>query len=227
VVAHINSIEADLAGHARPQHELNFAALPHVNDNPFNKAIEVGVDVRRGWAPAQLREENAAVTAERRPQIEALPTIPGTVVTGPLGLERPVERFVRIRAFDVYEHEHDIRRAVGRTEPMTGPGMAAMRSTMRLSWPLILAKGAEAPPGTTVRWQVTGAAGFHDTATVDADGRGRIVEDSVPTDLRLVMDGDTLALLAAGRIEPVDANVGVEGDVDLAGRVLAAMAVTP
>jgi hypothetical protein len=60
------------------------------------------------------------------------------------------------------------------------------------------------------------------------DGRGRPCTE-VPADptVRLRMDRETFVVLSGGRRRAEDVDVAVEGDEELAGRVLAGMAVTP
>ena len=61
--------------------------------------------------------------ALRVAEIASLPDDPDFPVLGPLGTPRPLIPVVPVRAFDVWQHEQDIRHATGR--PATMKALAA------------------------------------------------------------------------------------------------------
>jgi uncharacterized protein (TIGR03083 family) len=225
VVAHVVAVEVDMAGHPLPSHEPDWAALPHVGDDPFQRVMEVGVDLRRGRAWADLLAELQTVVAERLGQIAAMPRDPEAEAIGPFGMRATTVRVGRIRAFDLWAHEQDLRRALDRPGGFDGPGWPAARATIEAAWPIVISRQAQLPAGTAARLTVTGDLGFTLTAAVGEDGRG------APTDgdpqLTLTMDAATCWLLSGGRIDPAAAAVTVAGDSETAARLLAAMAITP
>ena len=121
-VAHVVSLEAALAGHDLPKYEPEWSRLPHATE-PFAQAVEVGVDYRRGRSRAQLLEEFDLVLADRMPMLEAI-TDPMQSVDSLMG-PMPAARGLRMRTFDTWVHEQDIRAALGRPGGFDSPGAAA------------------------------------------------------------------------------------------------------
>lgn len=225
VAAHIAAVEDDMAGRPLPPHEPDWAALPHVGDDPFSRVIEIGVDHRRGRDWSELIAELQALRAERLPQIAAMPLDPAAEAIGPFGMRASTDRVGRIRAFDLWAHEQDLRRALDLPGGFDGPGWPAARATIETAWPIVISRQARLPAGTVARLAVTGDLGFTLTAAVGSDGRGA-ASDAAPQ-VTLTMDADTCWLLSGGRIRPEQATVTVVGDEHAAARLLAAMAITP
>jgi uncharacterized protein (TIGR03083 family) len=223
--SHVASIESALLGRTDPEHEPDYDKLPHCGDDWVKRHMERGVDLRRERSPKDVRTELDEVIAERLVEVAQLPDDPDELVPGVLGKPRPVGGVVPIRAFDIWAHEQDVRRAVGLEQRLTGPAAEASRDRILLALPDVVS-GAGLQEGSTVRWVVTGPLDFEAAVTVTDDG-GVAVDEETPADATMVMDWSTFAVLACGRAEPSHVRVSVEGDVSLAERVLAGMAITP
>ena len=92
----------------------------------------------------------------------------------------------------------------------------------------VLGKRAQAPAGSTLVVELSSPQPQVFAVQIGEDGRGRSCAE-VPADptVRLSMDRETFIVLSGGRRRAEDVDVAVDGDQDLAGRVLAGMAVTP
>ena len=119
-VAHVGGLESTLLGRPRPDHEPDWAAMTHIRNDP-GRFMEVDVDLRRSWPWAQVLVELDEVLAARVAEIAAWPDDPDFPVLGPLGQPRPLIPVVPVRAFDVWQHEQDIRHALGRPTTMGAP----------------------------------------------------------------------------------------------------------
>jgi uncharacterized protein (TIGR03083 family) len=186
--------------------------------------MERGVDLRRGRSAQDVRAELDDVVAARLLEVAALPDDPDVLVPGVLGKARPVGNVVPIRAFDVWAHEQDVRRAVGLDQRLTGPAAQAARDRILMALPDVLSESG-LHQGSTVRWVVTGPLEFEAALRVTDDGA--VPLEDAPSDVTMVMDWATFALLACGRAAPSKVRVAVEGDVAMAERVLDAMPITP
>jgi uncharacterized protein (TIGR03083 family) len=230
-VAHVTALEDQFAGRPVPEHLPDYAALPHVR-NDAGRHMEIGVDTRRGLAPVDLLAELRTVVAERIPQIESLPDDPDFMVPGPLGNLRPLSVTLPIRAFDVWTHEQDVRRAVGVGERLTGPAAAVALESVLQALPVVLGKEAGLAGGTAVRLVVEppgpAPSGLSVLVAVDADGRGRLADDeSLTADVILSLSFAALIHAATGRRRPGAGELSVIGDESLAPRILDALVITP
>ncbi|MEU5877659.1 maleylpyruvate isomerase family mycothiol-dependent enzyme [Spirillospora sp. NPDC047279] len=225
VVSHIVSVEAMLLGDDPASLHVLPDDLPHVRGE-MGRMLELGVDARRPVPGPRVLGELRDVL-ERR--LAALATIdPDQETMAPNGRMVPYSMFMVFRAFDCWVHEQDVRRATGRPGNLDAPGAECARTILRPGLPMVVAKRAGAAPGQSVAFRVTRPLPSTAYVEVGADGRGRLADEpgQVPT-VTLSMDWETYVRLAAGRCGPADVTVEVTGDADLAGRVLAAMSVTP
>jgi uncharacterized protein (TIGR03083 family) len=225
-VAHVSAIEDELAGRPVPPMPVDWALRPHVA-SPFQQYTEVGVEARRGWSPSDVVAELTSLVDERTRMLAQLPDDPDAELRGPAGMPSTVQRVVGIRSFDIWAHEQDVRRAVGRPTRLDCPAAVASLERIVLAMPIVLARQVEAPPGTSVRWRIGPPLTTTVVATVDDNGRGVLVDALDQPDLDVTCDTETLALLACGRRRPEQLDITTAGDADLAARVLAAMAITP
>ncbi|HTY73103.1 MAG TPA: maleylpyruvate isomerase family mycothiol-dependent enzyme [Actinomycetes bacterium] len=226
VFAHVACLEALLLGRVDPPHEPDWSRLPHVGEDWVKRRMEVGVDLRRGRDPVQVRDELDEVVAQRLPQIGALPTDPDALVPGVLGKPRPVAGSVAIRTFDVWAHEQDVRRAEGLPERLTGPAAEVARQRIITALPSVVGE-LGLHEGTCVRWELTGALPGTVAVRVGEDQATSLEGEEEDADATMTLDWGTFALLACGRVTPSHARVTIDGDVGLAERVLDAMSITP
>ncbi|MFI0479145.1 maleylpyruvate isomerase family mycothiol-dependent enzyme [Actinomadura sp. 9N215] len=220
-VAHLAGVELTLLGEPAPDVEV--PEFDHVR-NDFGRFLEAAVQVRRPL-PGPVVAAQLADALERR--LVQLPGLdPDRIVMCPDGRDGPYSRLVKFRAMDCWTHEQDIRRAVGRPGNLDAPAALCFWELLSAALPRIVARPGKAEPGQSVAFRISGPPDFHVAVRVDDDRRGRWVEPEAPT-AELAMDWETYARLTAGRRTAGDVTVQVDGDAELAARVLANMAITP
>jgi uncharacterized protein (TIGR03083 family) len=229
VAAHVVDIEQTLAGMPRPDHQPDWSALPHV-DRDLSRFTEIGVDARRGRSRDSVIAELRDVIAVRREQLADVP--PGAEVMGPLGRPTTIERLLRVRIFDTWVHEQDIRTAIADEGHWDSAPARISLEQMAQSLPYVWARTVAAPEGATVRISVTGP-GLADaiTAVAEADSTGRIVDEVTSPTVSLTASWPDYMRLAAGRLDPDDealrARITLAGDPALGAALLPALSITP
>ncbi|MFF2042906.1 maleylpyruvate isomerase family mycothiol-dependent enzyme [Kitasatospora sp. NPDC058170] len=227
VVSHVIAFESELLGDPRPIHSLP-RDLRHVTDE-FARYVELPVDKRRcHTAPEMTSELEYTIIRRSRALRNAkyTPTEPVRWPAGPHTRELPYHELLRNRVFDVWVHEQDLRRALGEPGNLDSPAALITRDVLLSALPKAVARQAGAPAGTALVVDVTGPVEFLRTVRVDASGRGTVDESiSLAPDVQLTLDWETYVRLACGRGRP--GPVTVEGDQELAARVLANFSVTP
>jgi len=223
--AHTAHLEAVLSG--GPEETVEIEVPPHVR-GVLGVYTEQGVAARRDRTPDELIIEIREATTARRTALVADPPADGStrpeVIFG--GVDWSWEQLLRNRPLDVWMHEQDVRRAVGRPGGLDSAAAQHTADYLLESLGLVLAKRAGATAGSTLVAEVDGSAPA--AFVVNTDGRG-VRLDRVPAEptVRLAMSRETFIVLAGGRRAPGEVSVEVAGNSDLATRVLAAMAVTP
>jgi uncharacterized protein (TIGR03083 family) len=188
------------------------------------------VDVRRcHTAPEQVAELDYTIIRRAR-QLRNETRDPQDTARGLMGREMTVEMMLWMRAFDVWVHEQDLRRALGAPGNLDSPGGQLTRDFLLRAMPKVIAKDAGAPPGSAVVLDVHGPLEFLRTVRVDRDGQATIDGSvSLGPAVTLTTDWETFLRLGCGRVRPaaVADRVKVEGDEKLADAILAAIAITP
>ena len=230
VVSHLIAMELEILGDPRPIHTLP-RDLRHVVDE-FSRYCEVPVDKRRcHTAPEMTAELEYTIIRRSRALRDNTRYAPMDEIRWPMGpysRDVPYHQLLRTRVFDVWTHEQDLRRALRAPGGLDTAAAAITRDYLVEMLPKAVAKLAGAPAGSEVVFDVSGAQEFMRTVRVDGSGRGS-VDEQVPLApaVQLTMDWETFARLACGRIPASAAEVKVEGDEVLAGRILDNFAVTP
>ncbi|WP_311209133.1 MULTISPECIES: maleylpyruvate isomerase family mycothiol-dependent enzyme [unclassified Aeromicrobium] len=222
VAAHLAHLEAVTAGHVVD--EAPTTASPGGLASAYTEA---GVEARRGLSREQvLTELRAGIDARARSLGDAPPTDPSARADHtPAGVGWTWDTMLRNRTVDIWCHEQDVRRAVGRPGNLDSPAAVVTTHTFSFAMPYVLGKKVGATAGTSVLWDLTGPLAMQVGATVGDDGRARPGVPGSPS-ATLTLSSDAFAILAAGRRGPGAVDVGVAGDTDLAHRVLEQMAVT-
>ncbi|MCX5377310.1 maleylpyruvate isomerase family mycothiol-dependent enzyme [Streptomyces sp. NBC_00091] len=229
IVSHLIGLECEQLGDPRPIHTLP-RDLRHVVDE-FTRYMEVQVDVRRHHTAPEMTSELEYTVIRRQRQLRNEKRDPATtMVRGPLGDQVTLEFALRLRAFDTWIHEQDLRTALGVPGNWDSPGALVARDILLAGLPKVVAKGAGAPPNSAVVLDVHGPVEFLRIVRVDAAGRATL--DTTPSlgpAVTLAMDWETYVRLAAGRVRPhaVADRVKKDGDLALADAILGAFAVTP
>lgn len=225
-VAHLVALERQLAGDAPPP---PLAAYPEHVRGQHARAMENGVAARRGRSGAQLTDELRETLDRRFAGLRAEPLDPSAPAVGVAGQQMTLEQLLKMRVFDCWAHEQDIRRATGRPGNLDGPAAEVVRDQILGALPFLFAKRVGATAGQSVRVEVEGELAATVTVGIGADGRAalRPAEATEPPTATVRMGWETLARLACGRVGADEAEVEVTGDVTLARRVLANLTLTP
>ncbi|MEO3756815.1 maleylpyruvate isomerase family mycothiol-dependent enzyme [Mycobacterium sp. B14F4] len=202
VVAHVVGTESMLQGSDipdTPEADVDISTLQHVR-NDIGAMNERWVRRLRTLPADELLEKYRTVTAERREALAAMPEDVWNEITATPAGPDTYGRFMRVRIFDCWMHEHDIRDAVGKpaTDP-TGPAADLALDEMATSVGFVVGKLGKAPDGSRVTIELTGPLAR--TINVVVDGRAKVVDDfdgQQPT-ATITLDGLLFTRLAGGR----------------------------
>ncbi len=229
VVAHLIDIEQLMAGSPRPEHEPDWSTLAHAQGD-FGRLTEVGVDHRRAKPREEVVAELRETIALRRSQLDAVPE--GAEVIGPFGNPTSMDRLLRIRIFDTWAHQQDIRTAMGIDGGWDTPEAAVSQEQIVRALPYVWARTVSAPIGATVRIEITDASLPRDVA-VEAvtDGKGVDAPPRPDATVWLTASWPDIMRLACGRIATDDpdlrARILLRGDAALGAALLPALSITP
>lgn len=221
IASHIAHVESMLAGEPDPVVEVG--SPDHVK-NPFGHYMESGVVARRDATPSELIAEIRRSAARRREAFLAHPPMDGSADPDrlPPGVTWDLARLLSNRPIDLWMHEQDVRRAVGRPGNLDSQAADHTIGTLTKALPFVVAKLAGGPPGTTVTFEIDGQALG---VLVDERGRGMLDWGAATPDVTLTMTRETFAIAAGGRRPVTLADVECQGDAQLAERILAHLAV--
>jgi uncharacterized protein (TIGR03083 family) len=223
VVSHVAHLEGVLGG--APREHAEVGEPEHVR-GPMGQFTEIGVLTRRDTPPAEVVEQIRRAAAARHDALLAdPPTDPSSPAPDPFSaMGWNTEQLLRNRALDVWMHEQDVRRAVGRPGGLDSAGAEHTTTYQLESLGYVLAKRVGAAPGTTVVALVDGSPPA--AYGVDETGRGNRLA-AAPDDptVTLRMGRETFILLAGGRGTVDPAAVVIVGDVALGEKMLANSAV--
>lgn len=225
VVSHTAHLESLLAG--GPDEQAEVGDLPHIT-GPMGQFTEIGVVTRRGTDPAAIVEELRARTAERHAALTADPpadaAAPAPGIFGMIGWSTGT--LLRNRPLDVWMHEQDIRRAVGRPGGLDTLGAQHTTDYLVEAFGFVVGKRVAPPVGTTAVLAVEGSEPVG--VEIGEDGRGRTLATlpEQPT-VRLDMDRESFIVLAGGRRAAAPGSVRVAGDAELGQRIVEHFATTP
>lgn len=223
VVAHISDLDGYFLGDERPEHEPDWTQLPHVG-TPAGQFTEIGVDFRRGRTGEELITELKDVTARRGEQLAGADM--SETVEWFFG-QRTIDQLMRIRTFDIWLHEQDIRDAIGQPgdEDSDAAHMAAARMLEVI--PMLFVKGVGATAGQSLQLVLTGP-GVSGTWGIEVDDEGRAhFAEVVHPSVSITMTWPLFARRCAGRIAVSKADARVVGDQALGQHFLEALAFTP
>jgi uncharacterized protein (TIGR03083 family) len=220
-LSHIVGTESVILGHEAPQHDPG--EKPWVR-NPIGAGNEVQVDFRRYWPPEKVLDEYREVTGERIKATQAMSADDLQAESWtPIG-QGTVADLLAIRIMDIWVHEQDLRRAVGKPGTLEGPIAEHAFARHSTAMPFVVGKKVAPPDGTTVVFEVTGPAGG--TIAVAKDGRASVL-DSAPESptVKLSMNLETFNRLCCGRGDPNELrkDVTLTGDKALGEKIIGEM----
>jgi uncharacterized protein (TIGR03083 family) len=224
VVSHIIGTESFLQGIAPPQADIDVKALEHVR-NDIGAMNECWVRHLSGESGRSVLEHYRAVTGKRREILPAMSDDDWNAPTPtPAGMDS-YGRFMRIRVFDCWMHEQDIRMALQRPssdDELAGPASQLSLDEIAATMGFVVGKLAEAPDGSRVQFDLTGPLAR--SIRVSVDGRAQVVDDfgGLGPTAAIRLDGLQFTRLAGGRpmcpTRPQDVKLG--GDKDLAAHIV-------
>ncbi len=187
-----------------------------------------GVAALRDTDVTTLRKDFATLISGRAEELQVLPEEGSTKPPRtPANAPWDTDTLLRNRAFDMWMHEQDIRRAVNQPGNMDSPGAHLTSTVTAMAMPFVVGKKAKAPIGTIVRFIVTGPVHVDVTVQVGEDGRAKSVpETQNDADATLTMDTETFILLGGGRKDVSEVNASIDGNQELGNRVLSSMTIT-
>lgn len=221
VVAHIIGTESSLQGLHAPDADIDLSTLDHVR-NGVGAVNEAWVHYLRAESGADLQRRLSSVTADRRECLTGMSVDDWNAPTPtPVGLES-FGRFMRVRVFDCWMHEQDIRDGVGLPSSdaeLSGPAARLSLDEVAATMGYVVGKLGKAPEGSRVAIELTGPLAR--TIRVAVDGRAQVVDDFGGLDptASIRLDGLLLARLAGGRTDDT-AGVELGGDTEVGARIV-------
>jgi uncharacterized protein (TIGR03083 family) len=194
VVSHVIGTEMMLSGTPTP--DIDVTGRGHVH-NDIGALNERWVEHLRGESPQAMLATYRDVIARRKAALTAVtPEDWNTVTFTPAGLDS-YGRFMRVRVFDCWVHEHDIRDAIGRNaadDDLSGPDTRLALDELAASMGFVVAKKGKAPDGARVLLDLTGPVSRQ--IRVAVSGRAAVVEDFGGDDPTVTITLDGLQLIA-------------------------------
>jgi len=221
VVAHIIGTESVLQGLSAPDADVDVDVLDHVR-NDVGVANERWVRHLSAESGAELLQRFRSITADRRKHLTGLSVDDWNApMLTPVGPES-YGRFMRVRLFDCWMHEQDIRDGLGlpsSDEELSGPAGRLSLDEIAATMGFVVGKLGKAPDGSRVDIELTGP--LTRSIRVAVDGRAQVVDDfgGVDPTSTIRLDGLLFTRLAGGR---TDNATGVElgGDTEVGSRVM-------
>jgi uncharacterized protein (TIGR03083 family) len=205
LVGHLTGVEEDMQRGLDGDPEV--AQADHVTSTQPAALRQGGRD------PAQTQAEWAR--AAQRTLARARDVTDPDVVVPLYGLPLSLSMWLVVRAFELWTHENDIRRAVGR--PASVPDPATLRLMTDLVAGVLPLAGAVTglDQPISLRLVLTGPGGGTWNVRFGQP-------DQEPAPMRIVTDAVAFCRLAANRAAPADLNLDLAGDPEQAALVLAA-----
>ena len=224
VVSHIIGTESFLSGIAAPEPDVDVKALEHVR-NDIGVMNECWVRHLRGEPGPRVLQRFREVTDARRKVLQDLSQDEWDAQSFTPAGPDSYGRFMRIRVFDCWMHEQDVRHALGLPSTdaeLDTPATRLVLDEVAASMGFVVGKLAEAPDGSRVQFELTGPGAR--SIRVSVDGRARVVDGfsgQEPT-ATIRLDALQFTRLAGGRPMCPSRSQDVElgGDEEVAGRIV-------
>jgi uncharacterized protein (TIGR03083 family) len=226
VLAHLIGTERTLSGAELPQVPAGSASGEHVR-NDIARLNEAWVVTLRELSHADLLEAFRQVTAQRVVSLRAMTPAEFNAPSWTPAGNATYARFMKIRTFDCWMHEQDIRAVTGVPGNESGPIAEQALEEVTLALGYIVGKRGRAPDGSTVSIRLTGPVS-RDLHVV-VDGRARLAPaiEGEPT-ASITLPSSLFLRLAGGREDASAALSRIElgGDVALGTQVATNLAYT-
>lgn len=244
-ISHVAGLEAGLAKGELP--EIDVPDYPWIRHD-FGRFMEQCVEERRSRSGHEVVQELAHVIPRRLRALRDPDLTPDTPVPAVVAGIDTVGDLLTKRIVDIWCHEQDLREALDRPGNLDSAAAAAFVTIVLNAFPKRAAR-AGLEPGTSVIIECTGpvlaregvrittshdgslrgeplfSGQAHVDETDDSTGELIVVPPGSMTTIRLTTEA--LTRRGAGRVATADLRYSVEGDEDIAARVLDTLAVTP
>ncbi|MEB3370387.1 maleylpyruvate isomerase family mycothiol-dependent enzyme [Saccharopolyspora mangrovi] len=223
IAAHLIGTELMLSGEPTPDSGADVTSYPHVH-NDIGARNEHYVEHFRGHSHAEVLAKFRETTAARLASLRSMSDEDFHALAMTPAGQDTYARFMRIRVFDCWMHEQDIRDAVGLPGGEDGepPELSIDEITTALGF--VVGKRGGAPDGSSVTFDLGGRA-LH----VVVDGRAKVVE-SLPGEptVRIALPRGVFTRLCGGRVDPETAlpSVSFDGDEALGQQIVRHLAFT-
>jgi len=218
-LAHIAGVELMLDGVPAP--DVDVSHLPHLH-NDVARMGEVWVEDMRRLSGPEVVAVFRDVTTRRLASLGAMTQEQFDAPSWtPVGADETYGRFMRIRHFDTFMHEHDIRGALDMDDRAEPDEVTSVLCEVEPSLGYIVGRRASMPDGSRVVIRLTGPV--ERTYRVVVDGRARLVDDDAalggdPT-VTLSMPTMVFLRLAGGRLS---AETFIGDELELGGDLVLA-----
>lgn len=224
IASHVIGTETFLLGETPPARPAEHGE--HIK-NPVGEFNERWVSSLRTRSPEEMRSIFRDVITRREAALGAMTADQWQAETAsPVG-PTTYARFMRIRVFDCWMHEIDIRDALSLPDPSTGHRAQVAFREIPVSLGFAIGKRGKAPEGSRIAIHLTG--GLEQTLNVEVAGRAAVVESlSGPATVSLTLDSLLFVRLCGGRVDPaahLDA-IQIDGDVEVGRRIAENLAFT-
>jgi uncharacterized protein (TIGR03083 family) len=236
-VAHMIGTESMLAGEPNPEVEVDRSENPHVR-NDIGAFNEIWVQYLADKEPTEVLERFRDVTRRRIHALRAMEQVAWDAESFTPAGKDTYGRFMQIRVFDCWFHEQDIRDAVGVPGHRTGPAVEVALDEVSTALGFVVGKKAGASTGQSVTFDLVDPDGTSGRQVhVEVGERARVVPELSPgpdgtapavatTTIRLPLVPFTRLCGGRATADQYADLIELEGDLDLAQRVLANLAYT-
>lgn len=227
VVAHVIGTESMLSGVATPELDVDVSTFGHVR-NPIGALNECWVQHLRGETGDDVLARFRDVTAKRRATLTDMTDEVWNGVTATPAGPDTYGRFMRVRTFDCWMHQQDVRQALSQPPSDADLGDPASRLALdeiATSMGFVVGKLGKAPDGARVAFELTGPMAR--TIRVAVDGRAAVVDEFADTPTTVVrLDGLQFTRLCGGRPLGDDRprEIEFDGDAEVGQRIVDHMA---
>jgi uncharacterized protein (TIGR03083 family) len=224
VVSHIIGTESFLEGIAPPQPDTDVKALDHVR-NDVGALNECWVRHLSGESGTDVLGRFREITNRRRKALSSMSDDDWNAPTPtPAGVDS-YGRFMRIRVFDCWMHEQDIRVALQRPSSdaeLEGPASRLSLDEVAATLGFVVGKLAQAPDGSRIHFDLTGPLAR--SIRISVDGRAQLIEDfgGLEPTATIRVDALQFTRLAGGRpmCPARTQDIQLDGDRDVAARIV-------
>ena len=222
IIAHIIGTESMLDGRD-VEAPAGLTDLDHVR-NPIGEFNEKWVEHFRGRPADEVLAAYDEIIAVRSAALSAMSQSDFDAAAATPAGPDTYGRFMRIRLFDCWIHEVDLRDGTIGGTPSAAP-VGWVLDEIAASLPFVVGQRAKAPAGSAVAFEITGAAPR--TVRIAVADRAGLVEafdgGDEAADVVLELDAVDLVRLAGGRRSADPSAVKVRGDQELGQAILGSL----